>query len=407
MEEEIDNQEPAQPKAKERTWHWYSNPQTVVNMELSALALAETVLATSVYIIFAYLGYTIHLIIASCVAPFFLLRNKQSTLLSFKVYVAAFDRITTFLRPIILIDPEKNSTAFIYPVRTLLYTFYIIGIVIAASCAKIIATFISFVKCPYVCISSIPQNWMRYFGCLDFKHPIEVLPGYFEIANKQMNVKKGHGIFVPMKTVSQVYRAIPKGSNQWNVALLLAPITFMILVIPAIVYRLSIKGCSLIYLPLIWIAHTTATGTFSVRLVNISDLAFHWLKRISAVIVLLFVGSKLFAINWWSSANDTWLEFFSTPFITLYIAPLELPRWQLASGVNALLVWILYLIANYYVVQYKRDENYKISKLTEYTVRSIWLVSAILSLYTISILIYNAFSLEWGFVKIGEKWFPW
>ena len=34
-------------------------------------------------------------------------------------------------------------------------------------------------------------------------------------------------------------------------------------------------------------------------------------------------------------------------------------------------------------------------------------VSKVLSLYTVSILTYNAAAIEWDLIGIGEQWFPW
>ncbi len=68
---------------KARTWHWFSTPKTAELLELSVLALVETILAVALYSWIAISGYTIHLVVSACISPFLLLRTSLSVELAF------------------------------------------------------------------------------------------------------------------------------------------------------------------------------------------------------------------------------------------------------------------------------------------------------------------------------------
>ncbi len=72
--------QPAAPdhRPRARSWHWYSTPSSTDRLEISILALFETVLAVAVYAWLVLNGLTVILVSSACIAPFLLLRTPLS-----------------------------------------------------------------------------------------------------------------------------------------------------------------------------------------------------------------------------------------------------------------------------------------------------------------------------------------
>ena len=131
---------------------------------------------------------------------------------------------------------------------------------------------------PMKAIYSIPINWWRHVACLDTMHPPEILPG-------AIVRDRGQHIVSPLQPFGYFLNGIMHDtiSRQEFILLLSA--------IPAYVYRWSLKGTSILLLPLVWLtldAKDTKPEYF------IKSSLVKALYRFSCVVVLLALGG-LFA----------------------------------------------------------------------------------------------------------------
>ncbi len=211
----------------------------------------------------------------------------------------------------------------------------------------------------------------------------------------------------PMRELPNIYFQMPRNHDDWFAALFLMPMLIIFIVLPAFLYRLSLKGSSIIYLPLLWIVRISMGGDVRSRMEEIKDLSFHKLRRWFGFLIIIFLVSKLLLAKLWDNANHLWLSNDAYGFVSLFIAPLEIPRWQIASATNGLIVWMIFFIAEFALHNANRNNLPVISKGYDVAVRVLWFLGCILTLYTLSILLYNAGTIQWGFIPIGEDWFPW
>jgi len=254
-------------------------------------------------------------------------------------------------------------------------------------------------------IRAVPQNWWRSAACVDSKHPPELLPG-IDVSRPE---HKDLGILRPWNTLQEVVK------ENWNspstlflAAVFYLPTYLSFFLCPALLYRWSLKGTTLVHSPLIWIVHGAFKSHLRERLEEIRELVRYRLMRLYSAAVLVFFLSKVLLFSMWSSIAEWWNNTPPAEFLNAYLAPLEIPRWHIAAAVNSLLAWVLFFMADHAVARYKREAEVNEGRL-DTIVQSVTLIRGILTLYTIGTGLYIAASLveKWGLPPIGEKWFPW
>ena len=150
---------------------FHSTPQSALNLEITKLAIIETVAAVALYVgIGVYFETVTHLALAVVVALFMLLRTETSAEWGLGVFKRAVDLIDFMPEPIQ------------FPVILLFSP--VVGTVI-----RVVATVYWAVRMPINTLSEIPQNWLRQCFCTDFFHPPEILP---------LEASKGHEKDIPV-----------------------------------------------------------------------------------------------------------------------------------------------------------------------------------------------------------------
>ena len=117
--------------------------------------------------------------------------------------------------------------------------------------------------------------------------------------------------------------------------------------------------------------------------------------------------SKLVFIEFWARLAAGWDDTQAAPLLFAFVVPMSVPLWQAASGLNAVLAWVLYGIADLALHRY--DDGRPPNEIgLNFMLRTMALVRWILSLYTITIALYIAASLyeEFGLPPIGKELFP-
>jgi hypothetical protein len=162
---------------------------------------------------------------------------------------------------------------------------------------------------------------------------------------------------------------------------------FAILVIlfgPALIYRWALKATSISYLPLLWIVRSTFRKitdlTAALRRYRKSDLAIVTVVY-SAVIIVFFVGKIICMIGvetfaaWWNEGKLTKL-------LSIYVRPSEIPIWQIAAFINAILAIGLFWFAGEALLR-KRERRPWSDLLIERVIRSTTFFRCVLTLYTV------------------------
>ncbi len=136
---------------------FHSTPQSALNLEITKLAIIETIVAIALYVSAGlYLGTFKYLAWAVIVAPFMLFRTESSANWGLKVYERFGRRIFAL--------PELP--------RVIILIFApLVGMAI-----RIIATLYWTIRRPIYTLKEMPQNWLRQSICTDIRHAPEILP---------------------------------------------------------------------------------------------------------------------------------------------------------------------------------------------------------------------------------------
>lgn len=402
--------DPTSENVSQRSWHWHCTPKTTANLEFSVLAIVESVLSVGVYIWLALNGYTLHLVASACIAPLLLLRTQESTEFALKFGEPIVKKVDGVNVDLSKLMEEKLPFAIAIPLTLPVLVMTAISIGISFFVIKFIATIIHIFKSPLRVLLAIPVNWWRIVGCLDIFHSPETLPGY--ISNREKSAWRNEDYVLPTTFLIVIYRdlkaedTIGRFFGAFIYPVFVVPFLIFI-ILPAYLYRWSLKGSAVIYLPLLWVVHTFAGGEIGKRLRGVKDLSFHKLRRWFGVLVIAILLSKVFLFTYWEYIYQWGLQADPYGFVALFVAPLELPRWQIASALNGLFAWIVLFIAEAALHGKDQEPSLEVGKGYTFAIRVFWLLGSLLTLYTVSILIYNAMTLQWGMIPIGENWFPW
>lgn len=377
------------PKSQAQNWHWHSTPLTASRYELSVLAVAETSVAVGIYIWLALAGHVTHLLVAAIVAPLLLLRTDRSTDYALK-HFARFAVFSNYLARKVPSIAILNLPHFL---------LVVIVVFLETLSMRVWATIRFVVVNPIRSLTSIPRNWIRITCCVDTYHPPELLPGFATLRNNPGDVP------AHMLEPSVWLHTMKSNLREFSGMIYLYFPTVLLLAIPVLIFRWSIKGSSLIYVPLIWIAHLSRGDDVWNRLQETRYWSVFAIRRWFGIIVVGFVASKVIFQAWWSEVNAFLPKIIGDPLlIETFVAPVgPIPRWQLAAAANAIIAWVMFFIADKVLLS---NDSREVGGVTSAGIRLLWVVGACLSLYTIAVTIYNVWSLELSLPQIGNCWVP-
>jgi hypothetical protein len=298
-----------------------SNEESVARGEVSILAIIETVLAIAlVFYLSAHFNTLRWLAVAMCVSPLLLVRTQESTRLAVKWFDAW--SLTMFAL-------VRRSRVFGGPLVILVFLACAAA---SALAARVCATLVGAARSPIAAVSAVPRNWFRVSATMDFRVTPDFVPEH------------PHNAF---STVISELRTARSYERAW---------AFMALpfFLPSILYRLALKATSIIYAPLVFVARSTFSEGADLRtkleLIKRGDLS-----RIrvlyGAIAIAAFVGKLVLMMNLPGFAN-WWSAHPISQFAALYVAPSEIPMWQLAELVNSLLAIAAMLFARYALLRY-------------------------------------------------------
>ena len=238
---------------------WHSSESSILNREISFLAILEIIFAISLYWgISVYYDFYLHIIMSVFLTPFLLLKSKESVTYTLDKFSDFYNKNTTisilkiekkieiiivsFFMFIFLtiFDSIHTSIFFMIPIMLLGAIFSEILILLLISFFyKIIGT----LKFLSKGISNISFNWSTYCFVIDlFKIP-EIIPE-LENDNRISNDVKLSHFFTNMNIEIS------------SINLYIRIIIFLVLFIFSIFYRFSIKSTFWFYIPLLFLVKT-------------------------------------------------------------------------------------------------------------------------------------------------------
>lgn len=354
---------------------WHATYESAREGEVSILAILETILAVTLVVLFsAWSGSFRWLALSVCLAPVLLLKTAFST---FKLMQWLGGSVGY---------KERGEAAIRWDIPAIL------TLPLRVPILKVFATVSGLFCRPLETLRSIPQNWRRVVLATDSTIPPEIVPGReswsFAVIFRNVRRARGGNLFVSLVVLALGLAAC----------------------VGSIAYRWSVKATSIVYLPLIFVLQSTFKGVANVpgmlRLLISSDIT-----KLSVLaaggIVAAFVG-KLVAMIFIPTFVSWWQSHAALKFLSIYVAPAEIPRWQLVSVLNSILGIALFLFARRALQRIQMGmplNDTLVQRLLGGVGALRWVLSGYTIICTGYLTVQAAYGWQWP--RIGEEWFPW
>ncbi len=380
---------------------WVSNPESIKANQPSVLAIAETLAAmcVSVWIAVTWDTY-LHIAIGASIAPLLLMRTDESCIRGLVV-------IRSLAKPLELVHDFQHEGAGIrkwlgVPAFAAMCLVWIPTMLLVA---RVVAGVTYLVQHPVVAAAAIPSNWRSANIVIDSKNWPHILAKPRDLPDSV-----DEDDFWDVGEIIEGIRSdVPQSCGEipvWLLMLVVSP--FVIL--PAFVYRWSLKSTAIIWFPLLWAWRSVREagkplGTYlDIYLRDLITKIVLWLSLASIIgFVAKFVlfNVQTGFVAWWNTT--ALLRFFS-----LYVAPAEIQWWQMAMVINSAIAIGMYILARRWLVRIEHkvltDEALP-RKLFQVGL----FIRPILSCYTIACTLYITIraASEWNLPALGSKLFPW
>ncbi len=397
-----------------------STVESVENNEISFSAIIETILAVSASLLFAYkTGIFIYIICGAIIAPLLLLRTPFSIEMSYRMFAFMALPVWNLLDGIIdnIIGYGNNFKDNVYfallvklPVISILFVCVFLNVGFFAICSRIFATVVAFFMHPVNSVASIPHNWARVNLSTDLSYPPELLPE-FELNGTKLLCNKYK---IPSDLMWSNFMTLFKRKEfdeNWvvQVIFILAffPVitTFIFIKSPSIIYRLSLKSTSIIYLPLLWIIGKKVPAGMILKdyIEEIIGSQYEQLKRIYAWIVMIFLTlMPLFVLFALETVDRT----FRGEEIAGYFFPLaEISSWHITRFISALLTLALYYWSDNIYLRIQKGIEYE-KQYYRGSVNAIKIIRTMATMWTLGCGLYLLYSnFDWSTLPT-IRWFP-
>lgn len=386
----------------------HSSPASASKSEVSVLAIAETIAASGLAVyVTAISGHT--WIFFVCVfSPLSLLRTRHSTALS----LGLFRRFQQVLMP---------SWA-----TTLLPTT-----AAAAVSIRVVSILVSLARHPIRTLSAAPRNWVRVCFCVDMTHPPEIVPGietstivtpyrFSNVMNVLRQTAPTTGQHLPLIRLASTIASIrshqghfklrslqsPRGWRLPCCALLFAA-CLGIIYGPALLYRLSIKMMTVVYIPLLLVTGQPRNLRAQIYAIRRSDLGI--LRLGYALVAVLALGViPVIAYSLYINVVTTVSSVAPEPIVA-HLAPTggSFELWHFARVVAGVFTIAAFLAAG--AVPQNWSIGHRDSAPKRLASRALWtmdFVRGCLSLYVWICGIYVVSKLV-QLPQLGSRLFPW
>jgi hypothetical protein len=378
-----------------------SDLTSVKRGELSVLAIAETIAASTISFWLAWhFGLIHHIVVASMLAPFLLLRTRLSTR---HIMFLLYNFFVWLNRKV----PNRSiHTAFIMPIPVILSLFFI----------KFFGTVKVLLFRTEISFLAVPFNFIKNIASVDVFHLPMIIPGIEEVVSDQD--VRSYSLYYYISDIYNYLKFWPDiGSFVSQVKeilykigmYLLFIIIFLPLMMPSIAYRWALKSTAVLWLPLTWIVIRAQPKTELVTRfkVTLRTAWFKFMLAYSTFALLGFAAKLVLLVGVWQFANLDWLGPLGVA-VTRLVAPLELPLWQVAGALNALLAWVFFFRADQHVQAQGTVEAWPEAWIgREYA--AFQALRTTLSLYVIACTFYITAAVSWRteWPAIRIVLFPW
>ena len=373
---------------------WTSTRRSIKQGQPSVLAIVETVVAIAAAFALAQaIGSIAPYVIGVCIAPLVLLRTPAST----RAGVNNTERWDVKLNPLVDL---MNRTGWSGTLFALAGMFpLMLGALAIGLLARVAATVTVTLRRPLYSFASIPRNWYALVLCADSATSPELVPGASAAPSPDVS-----------STYGNIYTTVAEVGDSGPLDLIFTGIVMSPMLLPAYLFRLSIKATAPFYLPLIW---TVQSGRSAIRnprrqLKLIRNSGAARIGRVLAIIAVTIVILKIWAPSIIDAAADllrpvaeTQVNERLTDLSDRLISAGSIPFWQLASAINGLIAWALYLATDWLLATPPQKAT-DVGRLLAMT----FIVRRILSAYAIACTVYILASATWPAIRLGPA-FPW
>jgi len=461
--------EPTQSSAK--SFHLYSTVESAEKLEFSVLAAAESVGAVifSLWLAWYFQTYT-HLVVAIVVAPLLLLRTEESVELGlrwFGGFWEGIDRVAERFAKLTGITDNNKAAGmflsligliFIIPLLWFIVPFHswlliiviyvfsllllfaqakyrlldkleelggrlvlvvllvvlvvvfgivvLVAVVVGSLIIKFAATtFTCFqqllLRRSGTCLHVIPLNWYRIVLATDMRHPPELLPGiesprYQALIDKLSDVRFGKWMR-GLTTQSDVFGKMLVG------------IIAIILFLPALLYRWSLKSSALFYLPFLWIIGTPARRH---RLqLHLDEQLTLWKESALAMIGLIYAFIVVIFFTALPLFFRIKLQHLALPqnelidLIVPFFMTFEWEAWHVARLLGALITIGTWFYVDKILIQ--RRFRQEVGDTEAQVIFHLLRVRQLLSLFTLGCGFYVLYDIiPWTEIFTDFQWFP-
>lgn len=456
---------------------FHSSVKSSISMEVSFLAVLESV-SSIVLMLWVFLEYNviIHIIIAISLAPFLLLKNDNSISDGFKVFsflineldssagfskeskiwavigTTIFSTLVAFLLAIFVSEEivyhlsgwflitlfglivvcwvaaftgEKRgkfiflilrflSEIIFYPyvVASSILGFFIFGLAFGSVFSKTYVTLKTLIINPISCIREIPRNWFNIVFCVDVFYPPELLPG---IENSKYDKTISEFKFKKMikNYIGVISEEIEWINKMWMIMYLISAI---VVFVPSVIYRWSLKSSSIIWMPLIWIVGKNDCTSDEANKRLQSDLKLlrysAWGKITafysSIVIVFMTIIPLVFKERIKLELNnhgglyhqEVVRNFFD------YFLSFQMHSWHWSRLIVSLITLLIFFYADRLLLKRKEFPEFGVNTVP-FILRAIEIIRVPLSLFTIGCGVHLFYtSIDWSVQFSNMLWLP-
>jgi len=351
----------------------HSTPTSAHDGEITFLAIVECIAAAFLYTaIGVYLHTVLFYYIAIALAPLTLLRTEESS----KFAMAGGYTIR------LLLSGQKTLPKIIL--------IWLLG----GPVLRVITTINGFLAQPIVAIRSMPGNWIRQALCTDIYHPPEI----FESENIWADIYKNRlptfPEFLGNARKAKLLATKHGRSPIWHyffVLLMFFPY------VPSIIYRISFKATSIVYMPLVWASHITLrkSNPWPFKAERIAKGSFEAdVRKVSLIVLVCFVykiGLNAGLITE-KAAID---KYVSKDFVDSFLELRTWPWWEIALAANVILTYIIYYVADWAISMNNFLSDRKKNVLSDFFSVALF-VRATLSIASVTYLVGLAFFYVFG-----------
>lgn len=317
----------------------YSSPQSANDLEPTWFATLETVFSVSIYILICFIyGSFRYLLTAVVLAPLMLLRTDESSKWAIFVWSQAKVKVMKYLHSENYLS--KNIIIVKLMIQLLQIYLALTGVVL-----RVIATFYFFIRDPLKLLKSIPQNWFRQCMCTDFKSPPEILP-------MEQIVVTASGRLPFYQAWKE---AMEEDSRINKISMLFSTLPFWIIVIiPSMLYRITFKATSIVYLPLIFAVNNSLIIKMpaDVRLERFTKGALEKVRRWYSGIIIGFILYKVGFLLGIVDQDFLNKAYLSPKFVTLIrVTDSNWVFWHITFGIEAVITFALWFYADVALVR--------------------------------------------------------